>query len=220
MDLALKLRLISDTTFGRGDGVAGLVDQEVEHDSTTGLPFVRGRTLKGLLVEECANILFAIRTEPGYPGFTKAAQRLFGSPGSTMADAGALHVGSARMPEEVRKAVEDDIAGNAIKPTDVLALFTDIRRQTAVDEETGAPDRNSLRSSRVLLRETVLMVSLNVNLPEDDHYVWALLVACIAGLRRGGSGRNRGRGRLEAMLTNIDTEVWLSRFEQLCKEVN
>ena len=43
----LKMLLLSDTTFGRGDGVAGLIDQEVEHDPN-GFPYLRGRTLKGL----------------------------------------------------------------------------------------------------------------------------------------------------------------------------
>lgn len=47
---SIKIKLLSDTTFGRGDGVAGLVDQEVEHDQY-GFPFLRGRTLKGLLSE-------------------------------------------------------------------------------------------------------------------------------------------------------------------------
>ncbi|MBK8024610.1 MAG: hypothetical protein IPK19_25090 [Chloroflexi bacterium] len=40
-DLSLEVRLISDTTFGRGDGIAGVVDQEVEHDASTGLPIVK-----------------------------------------------------------------------------------------------------------------------------------------------------------------------------------
>jgi hypothetical protein len=29
----LRIQLLSDATFGRGDGVAGLIDQEVEHDA-------------------------------------------------------------------------------------------------------------------------------------------------------------------------------------------
>lgn len=33
MKLTLHLKLLSDTTFGRGDGVSGLVDQEIEHDT-------------------------------------------------------------------------------------------------------------------------------------------------------------------------------------------
>jgi hypothetical protein len=59
MDLWLDIRLLSDGAFGRGEGVAGLVDSEVEHEPSE-LPFIRGRVLKGLLVEECANLLFAL----------------------------------------------------------------------------------------------------------------------------------------------------------------
>ena len=55
----LRLTLDSDATFGRGDGLAGVVDAEVQHDDN-GLPYLGGRALKGLLAEECANILFAL----------------------------------------------------------------------------------------------------------------------------------------------------------------
>jgi len=41
----LNFTLLSDTTFGRGEGVPGLVDEEVEHDRY-GLPYLRGRTLE------------------------------------------------------------------------------------------------------------------------------------------------------------------------------
>ncbi|PVE30161.1 hypothetical protein DC030_15410, partial [Enterococcus faecalis] len=58
--IEIRLKLLSDATFGRGDGVSGLVDEEVEHDARTGLPLVRGRTLKGLLVEGCADIFYAL----------------------------------------------------------------------------------------------------------------------------------------------------------------
>jgi len=39
MHLSLKFMLKTDTTFGRGDGVAGLIDSEVQHDEF-GLPFL------------------------------------------------------------------------------------------------------------------------------------------------------------------------------------
>jgi len=42
----LELELLSDTTPGRGEGVAGLVDAEVQHDEL-GLPVISGRALKG-----------------------------------------------------------------------------------------------------------------------------------------------------------------------------
>lgn len=40
--LWLKFTLLSDTAFGRGDGVAGLVDAEVLHDPY-GLPYLGGK---------------------------------------------------------------------------------------------------------------------------------------------------------------------------------
>jgi len=63
--LLIKFDTKSDATFGRGDGLASLVDAEVQHDRC-GLPFLGGRSLKGLLEEECANILFALKQQFKY----------------------------------------------------------------------------------------------------------------------------------------------------------
>ena len=60
-ELKMEITLLSDVTFGRGDGVAGLIDAEVEHDEY-GMLYLRGRTLQGLLVEECANIFMRLGT--------------------------------------------------------------------------------------------------------------------------------------------------------------
>src|SRR5260370_9556872 len=105
--LQLSLRLESDTTFGRGEGLAGLVDEEIEYDVATGLPFVRGRTLKGLLVEECANLLFALQTadSPALSALEAAAERLFVRPGSNLESAAWLHFGPAILPAQFRNAV-------------------------------------------------------------------------------------------------------------------
>jgi hypothetical protein len=203
MKLQLHVRLKTDATFGRGDGVAGLVDEEVEYDATTGLPFVRGRTLKGLLAEECANILFAL-SKPNsaiHKRFKDAAKTLFGQAGSTLGDDAIMHVGAAMLPEELRKAVEADIKRGSLTPADVLESLTAIRRQTAVNEETGAPDEGSLRSLRVVLRETPFVAQLSIDRDLQCDQL-ALLAACVMSLRRGGTGRNRGRGRLKAWLVD------------------
>ncbi|MEZ4622957.1 MAG: hypothetical protein R2867_46700 [Caldilineaceae bacterium] len=55
----LTFTLQSDTAFGRGDGVAGFLDQEVQHD-IYGCPYLGGKALKGILVNECADILAAL----------------------------------------------------------------------------------------------------------------------------------------------------------------
>ncbi len=189
--LQLRFTLKSDATFGRGDGVAGLVDEEIEYDARTGLPYLRGRTLKGLLVEECANIAFAL----GDPDWlVKAARDLFGNPGSQLGDDGLLHVGDARLPALLREAIETDVSAGRLSAVDILEALTAIRRQTAMSED-GAPVKESLRNMRVLLREITLFADLYTEAPLDEPQR-ALLTACIMGLRRAGTGRNRGRGRL------------------------
>jgi hypothetical protein len=204
--LQLRITLQSDATFGRGDGVAGLVDEEIEHDDRFGLPYLRGRTLKGLLVEECANILYALMRQgnPALEACEQAARALFGSPGSTLANDGLLRVGHAQLPAVLRRAVQQDVRGGRLNPAQVLESLTAIRRQTAVDEG-GAPKRESLRSMRVLLRELTLIADLtfaNGATFDLNSTELALLAACALGLRRAGTGRNRGRGRLK------DVQVW------------
>jgi hypothetical protein len=223
MTLELHLTLKSDATFGRGDGVVGLVDAEVEHDAETGFPYIRGRVLKGLLVEECANLLFALRQQSptAYNRFAKAAKFLFGQPGSTLEDDAALRVGPALLPEKLRETVAADVKAERRRPADVLESLTDIRRQTAVDEETGAPAKGSLRAVRVVLRETSLVARLDfVEKPSDDAL--ALLSTCGICLRRGGTGRNRGRGRLEVRLCDMQgqdlTATHFARFQEAVRE--
>jgi hypothetical protein len=214
MKMRLHLLLESDATFGRGDGVAGLVDEEVEHDEY-GLPYLRGRTLKGLLVEECANILFTLKqarlSETKQHELEEAAQYLFGRAGSTLSDDALAQFGAARLPKDLRDALIADVEAyeqlkGGLSPTEVLESLTSIRRQTAVDAQTDAPEKGSLRSMRVLLRGISLIADVDLNdnelKPEQQTMALALLAACALGLRRAGTGRNRGRGRLAASLCN------------------
>ena len=98
----LKLTLLSDTTFGRGDGVAGLVDAEVRHDRY-GLPYLGGKTLKGLLGAACAEVLSALEKSEvsDLPDWQEAAAFLFGVPGSGLEHAGKLKVGDEFIHESI-----------------------------------------------------------------------------------------------------------------------
>lgn len=197
--LYLRLTLCSDATFGRGDGVAGLVDMEVEHDDY-GLPFLRGRSLKGLLVEECANILYALSGRNKNLDWHEMAQFLFGRPGSELKDDGQMFVSDARLPLELRKAIAYAIEKKeTLTRQEVLESLTAIRRQTAMTTE-GAPRKGSLRSLRVILRKSLFESELTFR-SEPTEKTLALLSACVASLRRVGTGRNRGRGRVTALLS-------------------
>lgn len=204
MKAFLKLTLVSDATFGRGDGVPGLVDAEVEHDHN-GLPYMHGRTLKGLLGEEGANILFTLgQFQPDLERWQRAMLQLFGRPGSTEDGIANLHVGDARLPDDLRAAIAADLASSSYTPADALTALTSIRRQTAMDE-SGVPDEGSLRAMRVILRGTPFVAALHFGQkPGEDDL--ALLAACVKALRRVGTGRNRGRGKVTAGLYTAQGE--------------
>ena len=215
----LRITLESDATFGRGDGLAGVIDQEVEHDEF-GLPYLRGRALKGLLVEECANILYAFDQQNSELAskYREVADRLFGQPGSELDDSASLRIGNACLPDDLRDAVQAEVDAKRLTRMDVLESLTDVRRQTAMDE-TGKPDEHSLRSTRVVLRGTPFVAPLAFFSPPGDTDL-ALLSACVKAFRRAGTGRNRGRGRLRAVLQDEEGKnITDRRFECFAEEV-
>jgi len=198
----IRIKLKSAATFGRGDGVAGLVDREIEHDEH-GFPFLRGKTLKGLLAESAENVLYAMqakekdKTNP----WRVAKEKLFGLPGrGDTEERGILHIGDAQLTGQLRTA----ILKSGLNKNDVLYSLTGIRRQTAINPD-GAPDDASLRSMRVLLRGAILEAKIDFDGDDPNETQLQLLAAAVLDFRRAGTGRNRGRGWLEATLDDEKT---------------
>lgn len=214
MTYKIKIELLSDTTFGRGDGVAGLLDAEVEHDEI-GLPYLRGRTLKGLLAEECANLLFSLKNfSPEFTKWETAANNLFGVGGSGLDGEAKLHIGDAVLPTELKAALEYEIyETGSITSDEVLQSLTTIRRQTAI-EVTGAPKDNSLRSIRTILRKTVFEADTETDFDSDSDEILLLAVLCRA-LQRAGLSRNRGPGKIKVELLENNKPIpnYLETFE-------
>lgn len=214
----LAFTLDSDATFGRGDGLAGVVDAEVQHDED-GLPYLGGRALKGMLAEECANILFALGTSGKADAWYPAAYELFGAPGSEAQSQSILHVGHAQLPADLRSAVRIGIRRKELTREQVLESLTTIRRQTAVNPVTGAPRDETLRAMRVILRQTPFEAELTFQ-SDPSSRTLALLAACVKGLRRAGQGRNRGRGRLTARLLDAaGQDITDTQFKLFKQEV-
>jgi hypothetical protein len=210
----LQIHLLSNTTFGRGDGVAGVIDQEVEHDPY-GFPYLRGRTLKGLISEECDNLIARLSHNHAY--WEQIAGDLFGRPGSTLDTIAAVHFGDACLPDDLRQAVAYQIKNNRFTRSEILDSLTTIRRQTAIHAETGIPDQGSLRSARVVLRDLFFTADLSfIDSPSNLEDLLSLLMLGAKALRYIGSGRNRGRGHVRCTLTDNQGEPipqsYLNRF--------
>lgn len=217
IEYTLNIHLLSDATFGRGDGVAGLVDTEVQHDDV-GLPYLGGRALKGLLAAECADLVYALSKQGNVQAdrWTTAAEQLFGHSGATLTGEALMRVGPAQLPRDLHDVLAQDIVNRRISRADVLETLTTLRRQTAMDE-SGAPRKKTLRTLRVILRDTMFSAQLAFATPPSDDAL-ALLSATVKALRRAGTGRNRGRGKLQAALYDARgesvTDVLFERFRK------
>jgi hypothetical protein len=200
----IVLTLKSAATFGRGDGVAGLVDREIEHDEH-GFPFLRGKTLKGLLAESAENVAYALENLQGKNGWHTAKETLFGVGGRGITERGILHIGDAQLPAALRA----EVLNAGWSKEDILFSLTGIRRQTSINEH-GAPEHSTLRSMRVLLSGTSLEARISFD-REPDSVELQLLAAAMLDLRHAGTGRNRGRGWLQAALDDEQTTKDLFR---------
>jgi len=210
----LRIELLSDTAFGRGDGIASHVNSEIEHDKNTGLPIIKGRTLKGLFVEACADILYGLKTcsSSTYDNFEKSAKSLFGTPGSGLDSTGKLHFGTATLPQGLVETVQSN--PDEYMPNQVLESFTTIRHQTAVDDATDIPKDTSLRAIRVVLRGTIFHAHISHSDLECDEV--SLLWACANTVRNAGQNRTRGLGHIRVELYKDEDElVTCKRFNQL-----
>lgn len=219
----LELELLSDTTPGRGEGVAGLVDAEVQHDEL-GLPVISGRALKGLLVNECAVILHALgQTHSGK--WHDAALALFGERGETNDFTAGLSIGTATLAPDLIAQLRGEEKRPA--PEKILSSLTAIRRQTRMNEY-GAPEDQTLRATRVIMRGLTFYAPLLFEQEPTDRQR-ELLAACVLAVRRIGTGRNRGKGRVKVRLTDRALEParfaatnqahdlsaeWFARFTQ------
>jgi hypothetical protein len=190
----LELDLLSDTAFGIGSGVSALINSEIQHDEK-GLPTLSGRAIKGLLVNECSEILFTLPDDKRIH-WEQVATNLFGQRGEMLEDVAGVFIADATMPPDLVAAVHAD---DSLTRQNVLDSLTTIRRQTAMNE-LGAPEDDSLRSVRVLISDLTLYAPLSfTNEPEVNEK--ALLASCVMSLRRAGLNRTRGKGQIKVKIT-------------------
>lgn len=191
----LRIELLSDCTFSRGEGTAGVVDMEIEHDDM-GMPFIGDRTVRGLLRDSWLSMC------GHFPGLKQAAERVLGR-SQALDESCRLRIGDAVLPPLIGAAVRAAAkrSEHPLRPGTILDGFTAIRYQTAEDRESGAPDVTTLRSSRVVLRgfvfESTLFWLAGYQPTADDV---RLLALCALATRHGGLLRNRGRGHIRVTL--------------------
>lgn len=222
--LKLTIELLSDTALGSGAGLAGLVDQELLYDPF-GFPMANGRTVKGWMVESCADLLENLQTDSLIKNsLEESASRLFGNPGDSLEDSSLL-VGDLHILDSIRayelqeiKQKEQEILNDERKEVQEKSkyimeyynkrqsinktVFTRIRHQTAIDPNTGAAKEKSLRTIRVINRGNQMEAEIIYQGNNDQAKAdLPLLCATVALIRRVGKSRTRGLGKVRCQLT-------------------
>ncbi len=188
----LVVELLSETTFGSGQPTAGEVDIEVQFDRF-GCPFIGGKRIHGMLLD-CW--LTVGRHAP--EDVQQAALRMLGAPGQLL-ERPLLRTSRARLPDDVRGAVKSAVTRehNPVSTRAVRNAFSSVRVQTAEDRPSGAPAEGTLRFRRALRKGLKFEAAVSLSPKAADRDAcWKCLAICCLALRRGGTARSRGAGKL------------------------
>jgi CRISPR/Cas system CSM-associated protein Csm3 (group 7 of RAMP superfamily) len=188
----LLIHCDSEWLVAGGASTVGTADLAPMLDSE-GLPFIPGRTLRGLLREAVTLVDEAIGSH------ASNADRLFGtrktseSAGSSAGN-GSIRIGDALLPLEIAALFQ-----TAADRRDLLATI----RRTALEDKTRSAKKGSLREIEVAIAGLQLVASVECQCDDD-----LALLAFAGGLVRGfGHSRSRGLGRCHLEFRCYDKTV-------------
>jgi CRISPR-associated protein Csx10 len=152
------------------------------------------KRLKGCL-RECAE---EIRDSDSHT-YQIAFEKLFGKPGQERGE--SLKLGNGYLTQknadnefvDIYSAYKNELEGANLPHSEVLELFTSLRRQTALDEN-GQAEPNTLRSKRVINKGQYFEFA--VDIPDDCA---DLLDRSCKTLRYMGLNRTRGLGEIKCV---------------------
>lgn len=192
--LELRIELLSPLTSGSGLNRPGVVDREVAHDAV-GLPLIPARRLKGLLRDG-----YRLLAETGVVTLADAGV-IFGRTGAVAG--GAIRLQSARLQDAagltawLEAVQQDEELRTRVRTGQVLEVYSEIRKQTAVERVTGSAREDTLRFTRTL-KPGLRFVAGIAGLDASQTRTVALAAAAVQQM---GVSRNRGLG-------DVRCEVW------------
>lgn len=198
----IVLRLLSDTLPGNGEGLAGIIDNDVCFDEY-GLPYIPSRRIKGILRE----VAQQLNNFPSVSGVTDdVLAKLFQASGSSEEAKLSLGNGYLMNHQKIVDYLQYAYTKNELKkrfsPQSILSLYTYTRAQTSLENDLAK--ENTLRQSRVLKKGLEFRFDCRI---END--LLPQLKAVIKLAKSMGLNRTRGLGEIELGLlepsTNCET---------------
>lgn len=191
--MKITVKLLSDLCMYSGETYNSLVDTDVVHDEN-GIPYIPAKRLKGCIREAALELKeFDLISSEEY-------DELFGTEGNC-SSAFTLSNAFVEGYEEMVKSLKACPWQELKTAENVLQQYSYVRKQTAVDLETGVAETNSLRSARVIRKGLTFTADCDwvrtVSRPE-------ILKKAVSLVKHIGLSRTRGLGMVEMNLD--DTE--------------
>ncbi len=218
--IKMTIELLSDTLSGSGEGFGAVIDTDVQYDDC-GIPYISTKRIKGSL-RNSLNDLFdmpAVRNAMNIDDETKdkRLEKYFGGKGAVQSSQFSISNFFIEDYEKVKpwfsylKTQYPSIFSNEI----ILSSFTNIRRQTKIDDE-GIAEDHSLRTSRVVNKDLSFVADITIE-NDDPEFEKYLALAC-ANLKRIGLKRNRGLGEICCSLDGDLIPAAISNFEKVLED--
>lgn len=203
MKKKLQIKLKSDLCAGSGEGLGSLIDTDICYDNF-GLAYIPSKRLKGLIKEAFVEYSDWAKNEANSEMFERISKELFGvenSNNSCNLKIDNAYLENADLIEDEIPKIEDRYQKYVSKQR-IINLNTDIRYQTAVEQETGVAKENSLRSIRVLNSGETFFAIIECETEEELD----ILNKCVKLVTHMGNNRTRGFGEIECKLLDMEEE--------------
>lgn len=174
-DLTIKVHFYSPWHCGSGLSAGADADSLVIKD-IHGLPFIPGKTIKGLIRE-------AVEDYACLKGIDIDLTEAFGKETSTddFAPSGKLFFTNAELSPKEKQSIFSNHVGEYLYYNKVA---------TAIDPETGSTQEHSLRTI-----ETTVPCDLHAMILDVEDSLVEIIEPALGFIKRIGTGRNRGLGR-------------------------
>ncbi|MDO4489839.1 MAG: hypothetical protein Q4B85_02020 [Lachnospiraceae bacterium] len=199
----IEIKLHSDLCSGSGYSYAGIIDNDICYDAF-GIPYLPAKRLKGCMRDSAERLLYSILPE-------QRIQELFGIRGNDRLQGVTIGNGYIREYDRICRELESAMANQVLTPQEVLAQFTHIQAQTAM--EHGVTKGETLRYTRVMDATSPfdgepLSLYAEISFEEDaEGTVEADLCRILSATRSIGLKRNRGMGSVSCRLSNVEKKA-------------
>lgn len=213
----ISVELLSETIFGSGYSVPGSVDLEIVHDEF-GLPYFRGKTLKGKLREECENIVSFIKNESIKNEYEEAIIKIFGKADND--NYNLVKFSDLKVNNNIMSYINYGL--KSLKPLfskeEVLDALTSKRYFTKLDEN-GIAEKGTLRQFRVINAGLTFQCDLTLERKLTPAEI-QLLCCGIKSLKHLGTLENRGKGLVKASLIDNGKDICEENINDFMERVS